>query len=204
MAKREEPKAEQPIIEARRVEALGTQAYQESARAMREVGARVILSVAAAILIWLFGQMVFIPISKEMSQVFLGYPVNSIVSFIFVIALAIIVFTVFVDIRRLTSGLAGVLAYHFGKASGEIKIESLRHYKVALDGVLYVIIVSLAYLLFAQYLADIHPAIPAIVLVLIVIWAIFALWRSARAVASEIGSYTKKLADDLENRSKRA
>ncbi len=206
MAKREEPKAEQPtmkasqptiraeqpVAEPKNVESIGSDAYLESAKAVREVGARVILSIGAAILIWLFGQMIFIPISKEMSQMLLGYPVHAIVSFIFVVALAVIVFMVFVDIRRLTSGLAGVLAYHFGKAGGEVNVESIRNYRVALDGLLYVIIVSLAYLLFAQYLADIHPAIPAVILIMIVIWAIFALWRSARATAAEIGKYTRK------------
>jgi hypothetical protein len=98
MAKREEPKAEE-----KKIEALGSEAHLESARAMREVGARVALTIGAAIPIWLFGQMVFIPISKGMEQVFLGYPVHTIISFIFVVTLAIIIFTVFIDIRRLTS-----------------------------------------------------------------------------------------------------
>jgi hypothetical protein len=204
MAKREEPRAEEPRGEEKKIEAFGSEAYIESARAMREVGARVVLSVGAAILIWLFGQMVFIPISKGLEQVFLGYPVHAIVSFIFVVALAIIIFTVFIDIRRLTGGIAGVLAYQVGKASGEISVESFRHYRIALDGILYVIIVSLTYLLFAQYLGDIHPAIPAIVLILIVVWTIFALWRSCKAIAAEIGRYTTKWADELERQAKKA
>ena len=204
MAKREEPKAEEIRTEEKKIEAFGSEAYLESAKAMREVGARVALTIGAAILIWLFGQMVFIPISKGMEQVFLGYAVHTIISFIFVVTLAIIIFTVFIDIRKLTSGIAGVLAYQFGKASREITVESFRHYRIALDGILYVIIVSLAYLLFAQYLGDIHPAIPAIILILIVIWAIFALWRSCRAIAAEIGRYTSKIADELESHAKKA
>jgi hypothetical protein len=203
MAKKEESRVEEPKAEQKRIEVFGSEAYTESAKAMREVGARVALSIGAAILIWLFGQMVFIPISTGMEQVFLGYPVHEIISFIFIVTLAIIIFTVFIDIRRLTSGIAGVLAYHFGKASGEITVESFRHYRVALDGILYVVIVSLTYLLFAQYLGDIHPAIPAILLILIVIWAIFALWRSCRAIAAEIGRYTSKFADEIESRAKK-
>jgi len=204
MARREEPKAEQPSGEERKIEAFGSEAYAESARAMREVGARVALSIGAAVLIWLFGQMVFIPISKGMGQVFLGYPVDAIISFIFVAALALIILTVFIDIRRLSGGLAGVLAYQFGRARGEINVESYRHYRMALDGILYVIIVSLTYLLFAQYLGNINPALPAILLIVIVIWAVFALWRSCRAIAAEIGRYTTKWADELESRLKKA
>ena len=203
MAEKEEPKVEEPKIEEKKVEAFGAEMYVESAKALREVGARVALSIGAAIIIWIFGQLVFIPISKGMEQVFLGYPVDAIVSFIIVVALAIIIFTVFLDIRKLTGGLAGVLAYEFGKASGEINVESLRHYRIALDGILYVVIVSLAYLLFAGYLGEINAAIPAILFVLIVIWAVFALWRSTRAIAAEIGRYTAKWAEELEKRTKK-
>lgn len=204
MAKREEPKAEEPRGEEKKIEEFGTEMYLESARALRQVGARVFLSIGAAILIWIFGEMVFLPIAKGMTQEFMGYPVHSIISLIIVIALAIIIFTVFIDIRRLTGGMAGVLAYHFGKASGEISVETYKNYRTALDGVLYVIIVSLAYLLFANYLAEINPVIPAILLVLIVIWAVFALWRSCKAIATVIGRYTSRWADELEKQVKKA
>lgn len=202
-SKKDEPKKSEPKMSAssseeRRISTFGSKMYLESAKAVREVGARVVLSVGAAVLIWLFGTLVFIPIAEGMQQVFFGYPVDAIVSFIFVVALAIIIFSVFVDVRRLTGGLAGVLAYHFGKASGEVNTESYNHYRTALDGLIYVFVVVLAYLLFANYLAQIHAAIPAILLVLIVIWSIFALWRSARAIAAEIGKYTRKMADELE------
>jgi hypothetical protein len=207
----EERKGEKKMVESagvkreeKKVDEFGAEMYLESAKALRQVGARVILSVGAAILIWIFGQMIFLPIAKEMTQQFLGYPVHSIISFIIVVALAIIIFTVFIDIRRLTGGIAGVMAYHFGKASGEISIETYNNYRTALDGILYVIVVSLAYMLFAGYLAEIHAAIPAILLVLIVIWAIFALWRSCRAFARVIGRYTSKWADELEKQSKKA
>ncbi len=204
MAKREESKPEEIRGEEKRIEKFGTEMYLESAKALRQVGARVFLSVGAAILIWIFGQMLFLPIAEGMTEQFFGYPVHSIVSFIIVVALAIIVFTVFIDIRRLTSGIAGVLAYHFGKASGEMSIETFKNYRTALDGILYVIVVSLAYLLFANYLAEISPVIPAVLLILIVIWAVFALWRSCKAVASIIGRYTSRWAEELEKQAKKA
>jgi len=204
MAKKDEPKREEIRVEEKKIEEFGTEMYIESARALRQVGARVFLSVGAAILIWIFGEMIFLPIAKEMTEQFMGYPVHSIISFIIVIALAIIIFTVFIDIRRLSGGMAGILAYHFGKASGEMSTENFKNYRTALDGILYVIVVSLAYLLFAGYLAEINPAIPAILLILIVVWAIFALWRSCRAIAAAIGRYTSKWADELEKQAKKA
>lgn len=139
-----------------------------------------------------------------MTQQFLGYPVHSIVSFIIVVAMAFFIFTVFFDIRRLTRGMAGLMAYHFGKASGEIDVDNFDNYRNALDGILYIFVVSLAYLLFANYLAEIHPAIPAILLILIVIWAIFALWRSVKAVAKIVGRHTDQWANELEKQAKKA
>lgn len=198
--RKDEPKREERGSE--KISSFGSKMYLESAKAVREVGARVVLSIGAAILIWLFGTLVFVPIAQGMGQMFFGYPVDAIVSFIFIVALAIIIFSVFVDVRRLTSGLAGVLAYQFGKASGDADMESYNHYRTALDGILYVFIVVLAYLLFANYLAWIHAAIPAILLILIVVWSIFALWRSAKAIAAEIGKYTGKMADEIERISK--
>lgn len=199
-----EPAGAERKGEEKKIEEFGAEMYLESARALRQVGARVTLSIGAAVLIWIFGNLIFIPIAKDMTQQLLGYPVHSIISFIIVIALAIIIFTVFIDIRRLTGGLAGLMAYHFGKAGAEASLETYKNYRTALDGILYVIVVSLAYLLFAGYLTEIHVAIPAILLVLIVIWAIFALWRSCRAIASVIGKYTSKWAEELEKRVKKA
>jgi len=204
MAKREEPRTEETRGEGRKIEEFGSEMYLESAKALRQVGARVLLSIAAAVLIYIVGRLIFVPIAEGLGYVFLDYPVHSIISAIIVVALAIIIFTVFVDIRKLTGGIAGVLAYEFGKASGEISVESFKHYRIFLDGILYVIIVSLTYLLFAEYLGKIHAAIPAILLILIVIWAVFALWRSCRAIAAEIGRYTSKWADEIEKQAKKA
>jgi hypothetical protein len=196
----------EPVVKAANEdesEKFGAEMYEESARAMRQVGARVVLSVGAAILIWLAGRLIFVPIAEGLTQQLFGYPIAGIVSAIILVALAVIIFTVFIDIRKLTGGLAGIMAYHFGKASGEVQKAEYNNYRTALDGVLYVVIVSLAYMLFMDYLATIHPAIPAVLLILIVIWAIFALYRSTRALANIIGKYTSKAADELEKQAKK-
>ncbi len=204
MAKKDEPRLEE-TRDDRRIEQFGSEMYLESAKALRQVGARVILSVGAAILIWIFGKMIFLPIAEGMTGVWFGYPVSEIISFIIVIALAIIIFTVFIDVRRLTGGMAGVLAYHFGKTSGEMSIDTFKNYRTFLDGILYVVIVSLAYMLFKDYLVGIDRtgALPAILLILIVIWSVFALWRSCKAIASILGRYTSQWAEELERQVKK-
>ncbi len=198
--RKEEPKKSETKPPTRKPAEFGKDMYLESAKALRAAVPRIALTIGAAVLIWIFGNMVFIPISQGID--FLGYPVPQIISFIIIVALAILILTIFADIRNLTSGLAGVLAFEMGKASGETRTEAYHHYRAALNGVIYVIIVSLTFMLFSSYLALIHPAIPAVVLILIVIWAIFALWSAARAVAAEIGRAASKAADELEKRAK--
>jgi hypothetical protein len=57
-------------------------------------------------------------------------------------------------------------------------------------GIFYIIIVSLAFLLFPDYLAMIHPALSGVVLLAIVVWAIFQIWRAVKAISAEIKRYS--------------
>lgn len=186
------------VEESGDIDEFGRQAYADSALLLRQVGLRVLLSAGAAVLVWLVGRLVFIPVAEGVSVRLMGYPLTAIVSALIAVALAIIVLAVFVDIRKLSSGLAGVTVYHFGKATGELRSEEVSNYRTAFDGVFYVVIASLTYLLFFDYLALIHPAIPAVLLVVIVVWAVYALWRSTGAVANAIGRYTSRIADTLD------
>jgi hypothetical protein len=63
-----------------------------------------------------------------------------------------------------------------------------------LRGILYVIAVSLAFMLFSDYLALIHPALSGVVLIAIVAWAIFEIWRAVKAVSQEIRRYSAEWA----------
>lgn len=198
-----EPTVESKETEMKKVEELGANIYAESAKAVREVGAKIIVAIIVAILVWVFARVVFTPIAEGLDEEILGWPLTEVINLIVVIALAIIIFTVFIYIRKISTAFAGILVYHFGKAGGETRAESYKNYAKAMDGMLYVIVISLVYLLFKDPLGEIHQAIPAVLLVLIVIWAIITLWISLNAIALEIGRYTSKMADELEKQSKK-
>ncbi|HDP97543.1 MAG TPA: hypothetical protein ENN25_07655 [Euryarchaeota archaeon] len=188
--------------EVKKVEEFGAKMYSESAQAIREVGAKIIVAIIVAILVWVFAELIFTPIAEGMDDKILGWPLVEVINLIVVIALAIIIFTVFIYIRRISTAFAGILVYHFGKAGGETRAESYKNYTKAMDGILYVIVISLVYLLFKDPLAEIHGSLPAILLVFIIIWAIITLWRSLNAMSEEIGRYTSKVADELEKQTK--
>lgn len=176
-------------------------AYREASRAVRERGLRVITGIIVAVLVWLFGNLLFLPIAQGID--IQGYPMPQILSFIILAALGLIIFSIFFDAKKLIEGFAGILAYEVGKAGGEPKAETFRHYKSALNGIFYVIIVVLAFLLFSQYLTIIHPALSGLLLIIIVIWSILMLWRSGKAVALEIGRGVEKWAGELEPESEK-
>jgi len=172
---------------------LMSEEYETIRRESRETIAtslpRIVLDVSAAVLVWLFARLVFIPIAEGVY--FLGYPLPQILNFIIVVALVILVLKILVDIRRLIDGVASYAACEIG-APYEVSTEEVGHYRTALIGIFDIIVVSLVYLLFVEFLTRIHPGLSGFVLLVIVVWAIFKIWRVVQAVSSEISRYTRE------------
>ena len=167
--------------------------YERIRRESRETIAaslpKIVLDVSAAILVWLFARLVFIPIAEGVY--FLGYPLPQILNFIIVVALIVLVLKILVDIRRLIDGVASYAACEIG-APYEVSTEEVGHYRTALIGIFDIIVVSLVFLLFVDFLTRIHPGLSGFVLLVIVVWAIFKIWRVVQAVSSEISRYTRQ------------
>ena len=165
---------------------------KESREAITTTTPKIALDIAAAVLIWLFGKLVFIPVAEGID--FLGYPLPQIINLIILVALAVIVLKILVDVRRLIDGVAGYAAVGIGRPY-DVSTEEVDHYRTALRGISNIIVVSLAYLLFVEYLSGIHPAISGVLLLFIVVWAIFTIWRMVQAVSDEIRRYTGQWAE---------
>jgi sterol desaturase/sphingolipid hydroxylase (fatty acid hydroxylase superfamily) len=149
------------------------------------------VGVIAAILLWLFGNLIFIPIAEGIE--WFGYPLPQILTFIILVGLAVFVLRILVDVRRAVDALAGLAACEIG-APSDVTPTEVDHYKTAMRGILYVIIISLAFLLFSDYLARIHPALSGVALIAIVVWGIFEIWRAVKAVSKEIRRYSSEWA----------
>ena len=176
----------------------GRQVYIDSSRAVAEAGPRVALNVGVAILVWLFGNLVFIPISNGL---FLGqYAVTEIISLIVLATMAILILGVVVQVRRLSNATAGLVAYIVGARKGEVTQTELSNYRTAITGIVMVCVVALAFLLLSTNLSIIHPALAGIALIVVVLWAMLTLWRCGRALAAEIRVAANDLAKRLEAR----
>jgi hypothetical protein len=146
----------------------------------------IILDVAAAVLIWLFGRLVFLPIAEGI-DVF-GYPLPEILNLIILVALMMIVLTILVDVRTFITGLTGWIAEKIG-TSYEVTDDELNNIKKALVGLIEVVAMAFAYMLLTDYMAGIHPALSGVVLISFVVWAIFKLWGAVQAISGEIRRY---------------
>jgi hypothetical protein len=150
------------------------------------------IGVIAAILLWLFGNLIFIPIAEGIE--WFGYPLPQILTFVILIALVAFVLKILVDVRKAVDALAGLTAVEIG-APTDVSQKEVEHYKTAMRGIFHIIIVSLAFLLFSNYLTLIHPALSGVVLLAIVVWAIFQIWRAVKAISSEIKRYSANWAE---------
>jgi hypothetical protein len=162
---------------------------REARESIAETLPRIVLDVSAAILIWLFGRLVFLPIAEGIN--FFGYPLPEILNFVILASLVIIVMKVIVDVRKFIDGVASYAAVAIG-SDYDVTEEEVSHYKKALGGLFDVIVVSLAYMLFVDYFSGIHPAIAGVTLLALVIWAIFKLWGVVQSISGEIRRYTSK------------
>jgi len=162
---------------------------QESREAIADTLPKIVLDLSAAVLIWLFGKLVFLPIAEGID--FFGYPLPEILNFTILVALVVIVFKSIVDVRKLIDGVAGYASLIIG-ADYDVTEQEVSHYKTALGGLFDVVIVSLAYMLLVDYFSGIHPAIAGVTLLVLVVWSIFKLWAVVQSISGEIRRYTAK------------
>jgi len=164
---------------------------KESKAALVGAVPSITVGVIAAILLWLFGNLIFVPISEGIE--WFGYPLTQILTFIILAGLAFFVVKILADVRGAVDALAALAACEIG-APYDVTPKEVGHYKTALRGILNVIIVSLAFLLFSDYLTRIHPALSGVALIAIVGWAIFQIWRAVKAISEEIRRYSTEWA----------
>ncbi|MCK4320160.1 hypothetical protein KAW11_00950 [Candidatus Bathyarchaeota archaeon] len=166
----------------------------ESREALLKTIPSILLYVITAVLVTLFARLVFLPIAGGIK--WYGYPLPEILNFIILVTLLALVARIFVDVRRAVDAIAGIAACEIG-APYDVSPEEVGHYKTAFRGIVYVIVVSLAFMLFAEHLTNISSGLSAVALIAIVVWAIYQIWSAVRAVSKEIDRYasewTKKI-----------
>ena len=177
---------------------VGKEVYKKAGEEIRNSAPKVAINVVIAILVWVVGNYVFIPISQ--GYFVQTWAVSWLINLIVLVALAVILVLILKELRDLSDAAAGLAAYELGSRKGDVTKEELHNYKIAFHGLLYVFVAAAAFLLLGNQLSLLSPAIAAIVLVLVVIWAIVTLFRIGRALSDTVHEYAQEWAKKLEER----
>jgi hypothetical protein len=151
--------------------------YLESAKALRQVGARVFLSIDAAILIWVFGNLVFIPLANS-----LNWQTRVFCSLLFFIVFTILVFKALPGLKKLIAIFSIFPARKIGVKKGLSYENSLLLFRY----IFYIISALILYLLYFPFLAGFHSSISRVVLILLLIWIFFLTFRIMQVLSHKI------------------
>jgi len=181
-------------------EEFGKDVYEKAVVEIRDSAPKIGINLVVAVLVWIIGNYVFIPISHGYFVQAMAVP--QLINLIVLVALAVLLVMILKELRDLTDAAAGVVAYELGSRKGEVTKDELNNYKTAFHGLLYVFVAAAAFLLLGNQLSLLHPALAAVVLILIVIWAIATLFRAGHALSDTVHEYAAEWAKKLEERAR--
>ncbi|MEM1523436.1 MAG: hypothetical protein QW407_07615 [Thermofilaceae archaeon] len=177
--------------------AQGTDAYLRMVHELREGLPKIVIDVGVAVLVWLFSMYVFIPLSREYALI--GIPLPQLISLIAVIAIAAIALSMIRTALGVIDAVAAYLAHEVGLRHRASE-EELRSYRAGLRGIFYVLVASLLFLLFKDFINVIHPALSAVILFFLAVWAVVTLVRSGRSFSRLAEIYASEWVSELEKR----
>jgi hypothetical protein len=181
-------------------EEFGKEVYKKAVLELRDSAPRIAINVVIAVLVWVIGNYVFIPIAQ--GYFIQAFAVPQLINLIVLVALVALLFMILKELRDLADSAAGILAYELGSSKGEVTKDELNNYKTAFHGLLYIFVAAAAFLLLGSQLSILHPALGALVLIVIVIWAIATLFRVGRALSKTVHAYAEEWAKRLEERTR--
>jgi hypothetical protein len=134
-----------------------------------------LINLSTALLIWLFGVLVFLPAAYRIAPRELPLACG----LILLVGFSIFVFKAFGGLRLLLESTPDVLAYEYiRRRKTKIPIERLR---TLVKCIIYVVAALILYALYSPFLATIHPSLSGLVLVTIVLWILWMLFKTVNA-----------------------
>jgi hypothetical protein len=144
------------------------------------------VTIVVAILIWVFGTYVFLPLAKGIS--FLGqYPLDTIISVIILVALVVVVLRAFASILRLSTGLSEYSAAEIGRRYPEsMDKHSVSRIGMFFRSIIYVVAIVLIFVLLQVYLNALTPILTGVVLLIITIVSVVLLYNGGASISNEV------------------
>ncbi|MDH5462191.1 MAG: hypothetical protein OEZ35_00285 [Candidatus Bathyarchaeota archaeon] len=134
-----------------------------------------VINLSTAVLIWLFGVLVFLPAAYRIAPRELPLACG----LILLVGFSIFVFKAFGGLRLLLESTPDVLAYEYiRRRKTKIPVERLR---TIVKCIIYVVAALILYALYSPFLAAIYPSLSGLVLITIVLWIFWMLFQTVNA-----------------------
>ena len=134
-----------------------------------------VINLSTAVLIWLFGVLVFLPAAYMITPRELPIACGVIL----LVGLSIFVFKAFGGLRLLLESTPDVLAYEYiRRRKAKIAVERLG---TVVRCIIYVVAALILYALYSPFLAAIHPPLSGLALVTIVLWIFWMSFKTINA-----------------------
>ena len=131
-----------------------------------------LINLSTAVLIWLFGVLVFLPAAYRIAPRELPLACG----LILLVGFSIFVFKAFGGLRLLLESTPDVLAYEYiRRRKAKIPVERLT---TVVRCIIYVVAALILYALYSPFLVAIHPSLSGLVLVTIVLWIFWTLFKT--------------------------
>lgn len=135
---------------------------------LRSYGQKTMSGLLTALLIWLFGVLVFIPLAESLS-----WQVRMFVSLSFFLAFSFMICKITPGVKRLVDAFSLFPAKKYGVARGLSYENAVTLFRYAT----YIVASLILYALYFPFLINLHPAISGITLILVFVLAFFLLLR---------------------------
>lgn len=133
--------------------------------------------LSIALLVWLFGTLVFLPAAHRIDPT----RIPLICSLIVLIGFSFFLFGAVGGLRRLLDVTSSFLACQYGK-SRQKPMFSLQQSKVGINCILYVVVTIIAYALYWPLLRALHPSLAGLVFIPVFLWMLWIIFRTINAL----------------------
>lgn len=179
---------------------------EESKKEIADSIPKIAVNLGIAFLIWLFGVLVFLPLSRSLTDPTLMGLVglDKVVSAIMLVVLVVILLRILKEVKDVTDAFAGYATLWF--SSEEASEERVRKYRTAFRGMGYIIVAVIAYLFFLPFIAGIFRALAGLILIILVLVVVAMLFTVGDAFSEEIEDQAVKFVkwtDGLRDRMER-
>ncbi|MEA2090626.1 MAG: hypothetical protein U9O89_07740 [Thermoproteota archaeon] len=129
-------------------------------------------NLSTAVLIWLFGVLVYLPAARRIEST----EVPLICGLTVLIGFSVFVFRGFDGFRCLLDASSDVLAYEYRRRRKKVKA-SIEQLKTVTRCVVFVVAALIIYGLYSPLLAAIYPSLSGLMLVLVILWIFWMIFR---------------------------